>query len=981
MSTRKRVGLEFEISTNDTAKELAEVELRLNQISQEIKKAKKEADGETYADLRKEQLRLQESAKNLRREFRDTVKDFNAQDFPDDSIIALRRQYIRLKNELLELSTTDPNFQQKAKDANRLSDRLKDLEKSLGDTRRNVGNYEEDVTAALESVGSALEGNITALAQGLGAGSAVVLGIDLVARGLEQVRQISQEVVQLQGELNRVTGLQGEALERESARVQALITTFGFDQAQLIESAQAAAKGFGITFSQALDAIEKGALSGADAQGELLRQFAEYPKQIANAGGSVEDFVKLLTQQVEGGIFDDKLIDTIKETDLALKEFTATQREALAPLGEDFVNNLNEGIRTGQVSTLEAIQSIATRADELGLDLQQLQTITADVFKGAGEDAGGFANVVENVFLGLQRDYSGLIDETNKLTQAQQAQLQANEELASAQAELAESLGNTDGQLSTLTTRIRAQFLEGLAGIITRGREILAFFRPVVVEIRRFGEVLGIVDKQGRLTGGALKVISVNGRILRGILEVLAKLLETGFKRLANFAQGIRNIAESIGLVRSEQDKTQRDLQLRQGQINQTTDNLLQALKQTKTETKELGEETEKTGDKTNDFKNDLETLTTVADKVAKTGLAALKAGISQLRTELESAPDAASYLKVLERLEAAELRLAQAQARRQRFVDRQRGFGTAAPEIQGSGIEAGEAADAVLGATNLEDQAELERQERIQRLLLESKKNFENQLIEQTKAARDEELEIEERFFTERAQYFGEAAEQFGETLGQLAQDGELTLKEFNKVLVTLALDAAEKVVNLAIAELFAKQVASQGFAGLAKAAILQGLLKGFTSVIFGAVRNSLSDFADGGLVELGAGRITDGQRVPSTRKGDNMLAYVKQNELILNEQQQAKARAFYGGDIWRRLGVPGFNQGGLVPQLISPAASSGNGIAIEDAQIAQLAEQISRRTAEETARATGQSVANAIFEARERSERLENLRKSSRI
>jgi hypothetical protein len=69
------------------------------------------------------------------------------------------------------------------------------------------------------------------------------------------------------------------------------------------------------------------------------------------------------------------------------------------------------------------------------------------------------------------------------------------------------------------------------------------------------------------------------------------------------------------------------------------------------------------------------------------------------------------------------------------------------------------------------------------------------------------------------------------------------------------------------------------------------------------------LPAFARGGRA-LSGQRIRSGDGVPIKRSnGDDLLATVKTNEVILNEDQQ---RALGGDKVFRKLGVPGFNTGG---------------------------------------------------------------------
>lgn len=101
-------------------------------------------------------------------------------------------------------------------------------------------------------------------------------------------------------------------------------------------------------------------------------------------------------------------------------------------------------------------------------------------------------------------------------------------------------------------------------------------------------------------------------------------------------------------------------------------------------------------------------------------------------------------------------------------------------------------------------------------------------------------------------------------------------------------------------------------------------------------AVQRSLvqkQQFYKGGRVKpvaLSSGRITTPPNIPTQPGGDNVLATVKVNEVILNEEQQ---RRLGGAPTFRRIGVPGFADGGRVtaPQLgtrVQAPAFSSSGI-----------------------------------------------------
>ncbi len=88
---------------------------------------------------------------------------------------------------------------------------------------------------------------------------------------------------------------------------------------------------------------------------------------------------------------------------------------------------------------------------------------------------------------------------------------------------------------------------------------------------------------------------------------------------------------------------------------------------------------------------------------------------------------------------------------------------------------------------------------------------------------------------------------------------------------------------------------------------------------------------FYEGGQVpELGSGRITAPQNIPTQEGGDNVFAKVKRGEVILNKTQQERA----GGDaFFRSIGVPSFATGGTfgIESTVGSPTTKSIGLDIE--------------------------------------------------
>ena len=380
-----------------------------------------------------------------------------------------RQRLSQIKRELKELSVTGRTAPRElVSEFNELDTSLRTAEESVGEFQRSVGQYEN----ALKNIsGLALDAfglgdlqqvfsaaNPAALAT-IAAGAAVAVG--------QEISRTVQLFEDLNNRVANITGLTGQSLADTVVGVQTISEVFEKDFNEVLVAANNLAQGFGISYEESLSLIRTGLQSGADIQGDFLQQIEEYPKLLANAGFSAAEFIKIANQQVEDGIYDDKLVDTLKEADIALKEFTQSQQDALeAAIGSENTARLQEGIRTGSITTRDAIQLIGDAVIESGADLQDLGTLTADVFKGAGEDAGGFGQIVQSVYSALNTELDDLVDETDAYIIRQNALFDATQDLNEANNILASQLAGLGTSFEGLGLGVREFFTESLSGLI-----------------------------------------------------------------------------------------------------------------------------------------------------------------------------------------------------------------------------------------------------------------------------------------------------------------------------------------------------------------------------------------------------------------------------------------------------------------------------------------------------------------------------------
>ena len=210
-----------------------------------------------------------------------------------------------------------------------------------------------------------------------------------VTTGINQATELMQKSVDglnfttdtsnLTTSVQRMTDLAGDDLEKFVTKTQRLTALYGEDALEIARAANAMTKQNGGTFEDNLALIDQGFQKGANANGDFIDSLKEYQPVIKQLGIDQSQAIALIATAGKKGIFSDKAIDGIKEADLSLREMGKAQVEALKGIGikpEELVGK----------TTFEAVQMISQKMK--GATTQAQQLILADIFKGAGEDAG-----------------------------------------------------------------------------------------------------------------------------------------------------------------------------------------------------------------------------------------------------------------------------------------------------------------------------------------------------------------------------------------------------------------------------------------------------------------------------------------------------------------------------------------------------------------------------------------------------------------
>ena len=395
----------------------------------------------------------------------------------------------------------------------------------------------EGISAITSGIGGMIKASLTFIATPIGA---AIAGLAALGAGAKALFDYNVELNKMNKEL-KALGVNSSEISAVRSELQATAETFDKDFKEIAEKANSLAKTYGISMSEANQIIAEGLASGGAQNAEFLDSLGEYDEFFAKAGYSAKEFSDIINTGYDLGIYSDKLPDALKEADLALKENTKSTRDALVnAFGASFSDDILNKVKTGELTTKQALDAIALKAQESNLSQQQYAQLTADVFKGAGEDAGGAQKIFEALGQSAKRE----LDAT---AQASLRLVDANEKLNKAQSELFEIENFGD-----IWTGIKAVSTEALASMLEYLADVKKDIQPII-DLVQFAFVyawenakLVFVSVFDIISG----VIKAFASYFGGIIQGFIKLLQGDFKgAFFAVAEGISNAFKNIGNI------------------------------------------------------------------------------------------------------------------------------------------------------------------------------------------------------------------------------------------------------------------------------------------------------------------------------------------------------------------------------------------------------------------------------------------------
>ena len=252
-----------------------------------------------------------------------------------------------------------------------------------------------------------------------------------IVNKLQDSFSFTKELTNLENDIRRFGVTNEEEISKIERSVHRLAKVYNEDESEILRAANAMTKQIGGSFEENLALIQAGFEKGANLNKDMLDQLKEYGPQVKALGLDAKQTIAIMAQAGKEGIFSDKAIDALKEANLSLREMQQAQVNALSGIGlkvEDLAGK----------TTFEAVQMISKAMQ--GATTQAKQLVLADIFKGAGEDAGlGFIEGLANVDMDI-----------NNIPSIKQANEGWHSFIADLQTTMQDWLGNFGGYAQTI---------------------------------------------------------------------------------------------------------------------------------------------------------------------------------------------------------------------------------------------------------------------------------------------------------------------------------------------------------------------------------------------------------------------------------------------------------------------------------------------------------------------------------------------------
>lgn len=245
-----------------------------------------------------------------------------------------------------------------------------------------IGNFKAQLVDAFTKIRSVI--GVAGVAV-----SAFIAGIGLIAVGIYKAYDAN---VKLNKELKQLKQLFKDVdtttLIDAKNRIQALAESTEEDSKKITIAVNNLAKAYGVTVTKAIEIYEKANRNGANAAGELADSVEEYSIQFKEAGVTIEQLERILSNSTGAGIYKDKLADLVKEINVVSTDIPRLKKGFDSLIGKKETQEQIDLLQAGLISSIQFFKNVNDKAKEFGKTQIEITTANRAVLAALAEDTG-----------------------------------------------------------------------------------------------------------------------------------------------------------------------------------------------------------------------------------------------------------------------------------------------------------------------------------------------------------------------------------------------------------------------------------------------------------------------------------------------------------------------------------------------------------------------------------------------------------------
>ena len=477
------VALVIDAKTDKAQQELRQLERATQDLSKEMK-ARQNRMLDLEAAGKKETAeykRLQAEVKNYSNQIAENNKKLrelrSAMDVNAMTMSQLKKHAKELQTALNNTSkaANPKEYEHLASQLRSVNGRMSELRRDASGLTDSMGKQTSGIMGKFEGMFSSISGGWTKL---VGVATAAVASISAVVEGAKWWYKYNVEVEEAQRLTREFFNIQGDELVHTQSQISALASQMGKDYKEVLGTVESLTNQYGISTTEAINAIKDGLQAGADLNGTFLSQIQQYGPAFSDAGGAVNDLVASITQ-TRSGIFNEAGMGLIQTATNRIRTMSSATQSALNSIGISS-KQLEADLISGKTSILEAIKMISGKIKELPENSMQVGQVMKAVFGKTASNEG--MKLVKTL-----ADMSTNMEELKGVT-GEYGELQREE--VDAQAELNEKMSKFFGLgehgFDELTMKAKIFGVKALSKIIDYTVKIINYFIDLYNESKVF---------------------------------------------------------------------------------------------------------------------------------------------------------------------------------------------------------------------------------------------------------------------------------------------------------------------------------------------------------------------------------------------------------------------------------------------------------------------------------------------------------------